>query len=31
MVLLPGSDVIIQMHRNMHGQPLNMQTLAENP
>jgi len=31
MVRLPGSDVIIQMHRNMREQPLNMQTSTENP
>ena len=30
LVRLPGSDVIIQMHRNMHEQPLNMQTLTKN-
>jgi len=31
MVRLPGSDVIIQMYRNMHKQALNMQTLTKNP
>jgi len=31
MVRLPGSDVIIPMYRNMHEQPLNMQTLTKNP
>jgi len=30
MVRLPGSDVIIPMYRNMHEQPLNMQTLTKN-
>jgi len=29
MVRLPGSDVIIQMYRNMHKQPLNLQTLTK--
>jgi len=29
MVRLSGSDVIIQMYRNMHKQPLNMQTLTK--
>jgi len=29
MFRLPGSDVIIPMYRNMHEQPLNMQTLTK--
>jgi len=28
MVQPRGSDVIMQMYRNMHKQPLNMQTLT---